>query len=126
MLLHLLYGLEGAKQMTDLEQQIERQAAQLQDKQEQIEALEIIIENQEVYQEPQNEPEYIGTFTVTHYCPCEICCGKNDGITYTGTQASKFNSGEALVMWAYLKDLFKYVHPACTTWDNMDQPLLRK
>jgi len=96
--------------MTDLEQQIERQAAQLQDKQEQIEALEIIIENQEVYQEPQNEPEYIGTFTVTHYCPCEICCGKNDGITYTGTQASKFNSGEALVMWAYLKDLFKYVH----------------
>jgi len=45
--------------------------------------------------------------------------------SYTGAQASKFDSGEALTMWTYLKNLFKYVHPACTTWDNMDQPLLR-
>lgn len=45
--------------------------------------------------------------------------------SYTGAQAAKFDSGEALKMWTYLKTLFQYVHPACTTWDNMDQPLLR-
>jgi 3D (Asp-Asp-Asp) domain-containing protein len=37
--------------------------------------------------EVKSEP--LGTFTVTHYCPCEICCGKSDGITATGTQATE-------------------------------------
>ncbi|MDK2885080.1 MAG: multiple sugar transport system substrate-binding protein [Pseudothermotoga sp.] len=45
--------------------------------------------------------------------------------SYTGAQAVKFDSVKAIEMWNYLKELFKYVHPACTTWDNMDQPLLR-
>lgn len=45
--------------------------------------------------------------------------------SYTGAQAAKFDSGEALSLWSYLRNLFQYVHPACTTWDNMDQPLLR-
>lgn len=26
-------------------------------------------------------------FTITHYCACEQCCGKTDGITASGTQA---------------------------------------
>jgi 3D (Asp-Asp-Asp) domain-containing protein len=34
--------------------------------------------------------EPLGTFTVTHYCSCEKCCGKwSDGITATGTQATE-------------------------------------
>lgn len=88
--LHLLYGLEGMKQVQAYEYQIQRQAAQLKDKQEQIELLEIMLENREHdASEPQDEPEYIGTFTVTHYCPCYACCGKTDGITFTGTQATE-------------------------------------
>lgn len=29
-----------------------------------------------------------GEFTITHYCGCPECCGKNDGITATGTVAT--------------------------------------
>lgn len=28
-----------------------------------------------------------GEFTITHYCGCPECCGKNDGVTATGTLA---------------------------------------
>lgn len=70
MLLHLVYGLEGMKQTQVLKYQIEKQKAQLMDKQEQIKMLEIMLENRELdASEPlATEPEYIGTFTVTHYC----------------------------------------------------------
>ena len=36
------------------------------------------------------EPESLGEFKLTAYCPCEKCCGEwADGITYTGTRATE-------------------------------------
>lgn len=94
MIMHLIYGLEGMKQMEALEQQNDRQAAQLQDKQEQIEVLEIILKNQEqdasetMATEP--EKEYIGTFEITYYTAGFESTGKTPehpayGITKSGT-----------------------------------------
>lgn len=36
-------------------------------------------------------PQFVslGAFRVTAYCPCADCCGKCDGITATGTQATQ-------------------------------------
>ncbi|AEH51673.1 ABC transporter substrate-binding protein [Pseudothermotoga thermarum] len=45
--------------------------------------------------------------------------------SYTGYQVKEFDSQKALPMWSFMKELFNYVHPAATTWDSMDQPLLR-
>ena len=33
------------------------------------------------------ELQYVGSFRITHYCPCAICCGKSNGITATGKHA---------------------------------------
>ncbi|RLG29513.1 carbohydrate ABC transporter substrate-binding protein, partial [Methanosarcinales archaeon] len=45
--------------------------------------------------------------------------------SFTGAQALKFDSVRALEMWEYLKRLYKYIHPASSTWAAMDEPLLR-
>ena len=30
----------------------------------------------------------LGEFVISHYCSCETCCNKSDGITASGTQAT--------------------------------------
>ena len=37
----------------------------------------------------ETEPQSIGTFKLTAYCACPLCCGEwSDGITYMGTTAT--------------------------------------
>ena len=51
------------------------------------EVSEPIIEQE--YKTAAAEREYIEvTATLTAYCPCVKCCGKSDGITASGTQAT--------------------------------------
>lgn len=43
---------------------------------------------------PASEPAacddmFLGEYTLTAYCPCTHCCGKDDGITATGTLAAE-------------------------------------
>ena len=43
-----------------------------------------------VHEETKTELFNLGTFVVTAYCPCEICCGNSaDGYTATGTKATE-------------------------------------
>lgn len=46
--------------------------------------------------------------------------------SFTGYQAKEFNSEAAVKAWEYLRELWKYVNPASTTWDAMAEPLLRE
>lgn len=75
-----------------LEYQNSRQAAQLLDKELEIELLEIMLENKEQdASEPMaTEPEYIGTFEITYYTAGPESTGKSPGhpaygITKSGT-----------------------------------------
>lgn len=96
MLLHLLYGLEGIKQMEELEQKISRQAAQLRDRDLEIEIQQMLIEMQdEIIQEyiskmDTSENKYIGEFEITYYTAGPESTGKYPGhpaygITKSGT-----------------------------------------
>lgn len=68
-----------------LEYQNSRQAAQIKDKDYQIEILEIIIENRD---QDASEPEYIGTFEITYYTAGPESTGKSPGHPEYGITAS--------------------------------------
>ena len=44
---------------------------------------------EEVWSEDVHPLSYLGEFTISHYCACVKCCGKDDGITATGTKATE-------------------------------------
>lgn len=46
--------------------------------------------------------------------------------SFTGYQAKAFDSAEAVALWEYLRELLPYIHPASSTWEAMDEPLLKE
>lgn len=96
MLLHLVYGLEGQAQMSELQHKIDQQEAKLRNKNIQIEMQDMILEVQDELikeslkqEQIEHKETYVGEFTITYYCPCVKCCGKTDGITASGTLAKE-------------------------------------
>lgn len=57
------------------------------------------IKTSEILNNTEREVKYIGEYEITAYCPCEYCCGKTDGITATGTQATQ---GRTIAVDPYL------------------------
>lgn len=43
---------------------------------------------------------------------------------FTGHQVQKFNSPEAVQLWEYLKEIFKYTHPSSVIYEGMSDALL--
>lgn len=51
---------------------------------------EVFVEELEIEATQQSQSLVsLGEFRLTAYCPCKKCCGKDDGITATGTQATQ-------------------------------------
>lgn len=48
-----------------------------------------ITETEEIQNEEENKLVSLGTFKLTAYCSCIKCCGKDDGITASGTVATQ-------------------------------------
>jgi multiple sugar transport system substrate-binding protein len=46
--------------------------------------------------------------------------------SFTGYQASAFDSVQAVKLWEYLKELRPYMHPSSSVWESMDEPLLKE
>ena len=86
--MHLVYGLEGANQIGEMQYEIDHQEAIIQDKEEQIEIMDMLLD-QRVVSVTKPREIYAGEFTITFYCGCRECCGKVDGITASGTLAQE-------------------------------------
>jgi 3D (Asp-Asp-Asp) domain-containing protein len=86
--MYIVYGIDGAVQTQKYENIIDKQNAQLKDKKEQIEILEVVLNHHE--HEEKIIKEYVGEFEITYYTAGYESCGKlpsdpEYGITASGT-----------------------------------------
>jgi len=89
LILHLCYGLEGEKQMSELQYKLDHQEAIIQDRDEQIEIMDMLLD-QKVVPEVKPKKVYAGEFEITYYTAGHESTGKNPGddaygITKSGT-----------------------------------------
>lgn len=87
--LHLVYGLEGEKQMSEPQYKIDHQEAIIQDREEQIKIMDMLLD-QKVVPELKPKKVYAGEFEITYYTANHESTGKNPGddaygITKSGT-----------------------------------------
>lgn len=86
----LLIGIHTISQLDDIMTQQRIQDKTLTDAMDQLMWIRQDIDelkNNEAEIEPLEQIN-LGEFTITHYCACSRCCGKSDGVTATGTQAT--------------------------------------
>ena len=86
----LLIGIHTINQLDDIMTQQRIQDKTLTDAMDQLMWIRQDIDelkNNEAEIEPLEQIS-LGEFAITHYCACSRCCGKSDGVTATGTQAT--------------------------------------
>lgn len=86
---HLIFGIEGAAQIGAMEYKLTRQAAIIQDREEQIEIMDMLLD-QRVEAVPKPKEVYAGEFEITYYTAGHESTGKTSehpayGITKSGT-----------------------------------------
>lgn len=92
--MHLIYGLEGMRQVETYEHLINKQAAQLKDKELQIQIQNMLLDMQDdiiqnhIIEETAIEPEYIGEFEISYYTAGPESTGKHPGHPEYGITAS--------------------------------------
>jgi len=85
--MHLVYGIEGANQIYELQYKLDRQAAIIQDRNEQIEIMDMLLD-QRVVSEIKPKKVYAGEFEITYYTAGHESTGKSPGHPAYGITAS--------------------------------------
>lgn len=87
----LLIGIHTINQLDEVMSQQRIHDKTMADCMDQIMWLRMEVDEIKEADKPEIDPPEtisLGEYTITHYCACSRCCGKSDGITATGTQAT--------------------------------------